>query len=261
MLRPDPLRLARIGFALGDFMQPQVAPGVPLHLAAGAPVDDHARDGFAAARGECFVGDALQRKRLAAAHLFVAGDEGCCADVDDPLVQRLRREAAEHDRMRRADAGAGLHRDNAFDRHRHVDHDPVAFLDAALLERIRAAAYALEQVLVRDVSDRAVVRFEDHRDPFTVAGFDVTVEAVVGRVQLAVFEPCVERCVRLVENLGEWLFPGHRLACETPPEALIVMLGLGDQRPVSAHSRNLRLGNQLGRRGKDESFVDNRFDD
>ena len=42
------------------------------------------------------------------------------------------REAAEHDRMDRADAGAGLHRNHGLRDQRHVDHDAIAALDAEL---------------------------------------------------------------------------------------------------------------------------------
>jgi hypothetical protein len=47
-----------------------------------------------------------------------------------------------------------------------------------------------------------------------VAGFDVTVEAVVRRVELAVVEPRAERRVALVEHLGERLVPAQVLARE-----------------------------------------------
>ena len=40
-----------------------------------------------------------------------------------------RRKAAEDDRMHRADAGAGEHRDDGLRHHRHVDDDTVAGLD------------------------------------------------------------------------------------------------------------------------------------
>ena len=40
----------------------------------------------------------------------------------------LRREAAEHDRVHRADAGAGEHREDRLRDHRHVEDDAVALL-------------------------------------------------------------------------------------------------------------------------------------
>jgi hypothetical protein len=76
------------------------------------------------------VDGGLQRDLLAAAHLAVGGDQRHRAGVDDALLHALRGEAAEHHRVRRADARARLHRDHRLDRHRHVDEDALALLDA-----------------------------------------------------------------------------------------------------------------------------------
>jgi acetyl-CoA synthetase len=65
------------------------------------------------------------------------GDHRHGAGILDAVAQRLRREAAEHHRVRRADARAGLHCHHAFDRHRHVDDDAVALLHTARLQRVR----------------------------------------------------------------------------------------------------------------------------
>ena len=67
--------------------------------------------------------------------LPVGGDDRDGAGVDDALLQALGGEAAEHHRVGRADARAGLHRDHRLDRHRHVDEDAVALLDAERLQR------------------------------------------------------------------------------------------------------------------------------
>ena len=259
MLGADPFRGARVGLGVGQFVHPQVALGVPVDLAAGAAIDDHALDGFAAAHRDGFIGDALERQRLAAARLFVGGDERDGANVDEAFVQRFRGEAAEHDRVRRADARAGLHRDDAFDRHRHVDDDAVALGDPAFLQRIGEARHACEEVGIGDARDGAVVGLEDHRDALAVAGFDVAVEAVVRRVELAVVEPLVERRVALVEHLGERLVPAEAFACETRPEAFVIALGFGGKRLVGRHAGNgRRLLERLGRR-KLAGFVKNRF--
>ncbi|CAG2328144.1 hypothetical protein BCCR75722_04473 [Burkholderia sola] len=260
MLGADPGRFAAVGLAVGQLVHPQVAIRMPVDLAAGAAIDDHALDRFAAAHRDRLVGDALERQRLAAARLLVGGDQRDRADVDEPLVQRFRGEAAEHDRVGRADARAGLHRDDAFDRHRNIDDDPIALADAALLQRIREARHAREEIRIGDAGDGAVVGLEDHRDAFAVAGFDVAVEAVVRRVQLAVVEPLVERRVALVEHGRERLVPREALARETRPEAFVILLGLGDERAIGRHAGNGRR--LLERRGRREltGFVKNRFD-
>ena len=48
------------------------------------------------------------------------------AGVLDAVLERRRREAAEHHRVDGADAGAGVHRDQHLRHHRHVDDDAVA---------------------------------------------------------------------------------------------------------------------------------------
>lgn len=259
MLGADPFRLALVGFAGRQFVHPQVTLGMPVDLAAGAAIDDHALHGLAAAQRDRFVRDALQRQRLAAARLLVGRDERGGADVDEPLVQRLRGEAAEHDRVRGADACAGLHRDDAFDRHRDIDDDAVALADPALLQGIRETGHACEEIRIGDARDGAVVGFEDHRDALAVAGFDVTVEAVVRRVQLAVVEPLVERRVGLIEHFRERLVPRQTLARETRPESFVIVLGFGGERTIGRHAGNgRRLFERRGRR-KLAGFVKNRF--
>ncbi|CAB5172728.1 hypothetical protein IST4134_04328 [Burkholderia cenocepacia] len=233
---------------------------MPVDLAAGAAIDDHALDRIAAAQRDRLVGDALERQRLAAARLLVGGDQRDRADVDEPLVQRFRGEAAEHDRVGRADARAGLHRDDAFDRHRNVDDDAIALADPAFLQRIGETRHAREEIGIGDAGDGAVVGLEDHRDALAVAGFDVTIETVVRRVQLAVVEPGVERRVALIEHLRERLVPREAFARETRPEAFVILLGLGDERAIGRHAGNGRR--LLERRGRREltGFVKNRFD-
>ncbi|SAL02393.1 hypothetical protein AWB80_08345 [Caballeronia pedi] len=245
MLRADPLRFALRRFILDDLVQPHVAPFGPRDLPARAPIHDDILHFLAAACGERFVGDALQRQCLAAAHLFVGGDERDRADIDETLVERFRREAAEHDRMGRTDARACLHRDHAFHRHRQIDHDAVALLHAALFERVGEARDASEQVLIGDVGDGAVVGFEDDRVFVAAARFDVTVQTVVRRVQLAVLEPRTERRFRFIQHLGERLVPGKRLACEAGPEAFVIALCFRYQRLVGVHAGDCSIGRRL----------------
>ncbi len=225
----DPFRLAGGRLVCDDLVQPLVARRVPGDVAAGALVDDHVLDGIAATQRQRLVDDGLQRQLLAAAQLFVGGDHGHGAGVLDAVAQRLRREAAEHHRVRRTDARAGLHRDHALDAHRHVDDDAVALLDAARLQCVGELAGLCQQRLVADLGDLAVVGLEDDGGLVAQALFDVAVQAVVGDVELAVLEPLEERRVALVEHLGERLLPADELAGLAGPEALVVGLGLGAQ--------------------------------
>ena len=111
--------------------------------------------------------------------------------------QRLGGEAAEDDRVRRADPGAGEHRDRQLRDHRHVDRDPVALLDAELLQRVGGLADLAQQVGVGERPRVAGLADPVVGDLVAAAGLDVPVEAVVGDVQLAADEPLRERQVPL----------------------------------------------------------------
>ena len=67
---------------------------------------------------------------LAPAVAAVGGDERDGSGVVDAIAQRLGGEPAEHDRVHRADPGAGEHGDGRLGHHREVDRDPVAPLHA-----------------------------------------------------------------------------------------------------------------------------------
>ncbi len=85
--------------------------------------------------------------------------------IDDATGQRIRREAAEHDRMHGADARAGQHRDGRLRNHRHVDRDAVALLGAQRFQRIRKPADALMQLAIGDLQvARRIVAFPDNRN-------------------------------------------------------------------------------------------------
>src|SRR5205085_11657564 len=106
----------------------------------------------------------------------------------DALRQALRREAAKYHRVRGADPRTGLQRHDDLDRHRHVDEDAIALLDAASFQRVGELADLLVQLLVADLRDASVVGFEDDRGLVRLR-LEVTVQAVVRSIELAVVEP------------------------------------------------------------------------
>jgi hypothetical protein len=79
----------------------------------------------------------------------VGGDQHLRFGVVDPIGQRLGAEAAEHDAVGGADAGARQHRDGGFGDHRQVDVDPIARRHAETLQRVGEALHLVEQVGVR----------------------------------------------------------------------------------------------------------------
>ena len=181
--------------------------------------DDRRLDGRRV--GERLVGMVLEPDLLAAPVAAVGGDQDLGAAVVDPPRQRLGREPAEDDRVGRPDPGAGEHRDRQLRDHRHVDRDPVAGLDAQLLERVgRLADLALE---VAEGQRPGVARLADPvvGDLVAEAALDVAVDAVVADVQLAAGEPLGERELPLEGRL-ERLGPVEPLARALRPERLEV---------------------------------------
>jgi hypothetical protein len=89
-----------------------------------------------------------------------------------------------------------------------------------------------QQLRVRDVALLALLAAPVEGDPLSVAGLDVTVEAVVGGVQLAILEPLVEGWLGVVQGLLRLREPVEELARLPGPEALEVLLRLIVQRPV-----------------------------
>ena len=152
------------------------------NVAAGAFVDDGVAHRFTAAHAIGFVNGGLERNGFATAHLFVSGDNKRRAHVNDALLQTLGREAAEHDRMRHADARAGLHGNHCLNRHRHVDDGAVTFFVTERLQAIGKTANTDVQVAVGNFSDLAIIGLEDDRGLVFGGCAEVTVEAVVGGV-------------------------------------------------------------------------------
>ena len=159
-----------------------------------------------------------------------------------------------------ADTRAGLHGDDAFDRHGQIDDDPVALRDPQPFERIGEAGDAGKQFPIGDPGNLAVIGLEEDGDLVAQTGFDVAVEAVPGSVQLAIRKPLVEGGVGFVEHAGEILFPGHIFPGQASPEAFVVGLGLGTQRLVGFHAGDVGLGHELRGRRENTVFVQDGFD-
>ena len=80
----------------------------------------------------CFSGTVVPRRHASSC---VISD--LAPHVLQPAGERVGGEAAEDDRVRRADAGAGEHRDRRLRDHAHVDADRRALLHAERLQRVR----------------------------------------------------------------------------------------------------------------------------
>ena len=83
------------------------------------------------------------------------------------------------------------------------------------------------QFTIADAGYLGIVGLKNDCRLVGIAIFQVDVEAVVGNVDLAIFEPFVERCVALVEGLGERFVPMQIGARQSGPEAFVITLGFG----------------------------------
>ncbi len=175
----------------------------------------------------------LERRPLPAAPSAVGGDTDLRFGIVDPIGQRLRREAAEHHRMDRADPRAREHRDRRLGHHRHVDRDAVALLDAQALERVGAAPHFVGEHLVgQDARMSPGSPSQNQRGLVAARACQMAVETVVGGVDLAADEPLRKRQLPF-EHFAERLEP-IEVARAFGPESFGVRVGAPDSAWYSA---------------------------
>ena len=135
-------------------------------------------------------------------HATRGRDHGLRLAIVDAHSEFTRRETSEHDGMHHTQPGTGEHRDGGLGDHRHVDDDPVALRYPAACQHAGETCDEVEQfavgVLLDGAGDGAVV---DQGGLVAAAAFDVAVEGVVTRVQLAADEPSGDRLGVAVDDL------------------------------------------------------------
>ena len=205
-----------------QFVIPQVAAFDPGDVAAGA-LDHH---GLLHARRtqHGLVDIGLHRHLAAAAQTLVGGDHHRAGGVDNAVLQRIRREATEYNGVNGADPGAGQHGDRGFGNHRHVNADPIPFLDAQSLQDVGELADVFVQLPVGDfLVFLGVVTFPDDGD-LIAAGRQMAVQAVVADVELGALEPANVALGEIpVQHLVPGLEPSDELIGLLRPEALRVI--------------------------------------
>ena len=205
-------------------MPPQVARCAHGHGLAGALEDDDVLDAGTAA-GERLVGRRLQFHDLATAPAAVGRDHELRPGVLDAVPERHGGEAAEHHRVNRADAIAGVHGHDHFGHQRHVDDDAIAVLDALRLERVGEAAHFGVQLPVAQAPRVTRLALEDDRGLVAALG-QVYVQAVHRGIQPPVGEPAVVGCVAVIQSVRKGHLP-LELPCGKPrPEADVIRAGL-----------------------------------
>jgi hypothetical protein len=187
-----------------------------------------------------------------AAQALVGGDHQLAAAVGDAVGDRVRREAAEHHRMDRADARAGQHRDHRLGDHRQVDGDPVALADAEVAQRVAQPAHAGVQFAVADAlgRQRGVVALEDQRRLVAARG-KVPVQAVDAGVELAVAKPADVEVGRVEAGLADAGRRGYPVdpSRDAAPERVRVAQRVGVQARVISRTYVCR-GETVGDRDR-----------
>ena len=203
-------------------MQPVVAALLHRHVVAGAADDERLPDPWRV--GHRRVRRLLQRDGRAAPPRLVLRDQDLAAHVVRAVGERVGREAAEDDGVRRAEPRAREHRDRKLGDHAHVDRDLRPLADAELLERVREADDLGLELGVRELPPVALrLALPEVGDAIAEAGVDVPVDAVVRDVELAAEVPLRVGKLPLVE-LREGLEPRHALAALALPELVEVAL-------------------------------------
>ena len=180
-------------------MPPEVAAVHHGDVLAGALNDEHMLDARGLLHG--LVDVDLEPAGLAAPVAAIGGDDQLRLRVVDAVGECLGREAAEDDGVRRADAGAGEHRDRQLRNHRHVDGDAIAAPHTELLNALAARFTSSKRSSVGD--DLAVSRLAlpVEGDLVTAPGIDVAIEAVYGDIELATVEPLGEGGIPLQDSV------------------------------------------------------------
>jgi hypothetical protein len=127
---------------------------------------------------ESLVDVGLELDDLAAPPAAVRGDDETGLAVVDAVLERLRTETAEHDRVHGADARAREHGDDRLGNHRHVDRDAITGHDAHVFENMGEPADVKMQLLISDGADIARLAFKNERGLVFAGGSEVAVEAI-----------------------------------------------------------------------------------
>src|SRR5581483_1029351 len=127
-----------------------------------APIHDDTLYARASAR-QGLIGGCLELDDIAATPAAIGGDHELRAGILDSVLEGERREAAEHDRMDRTDAVAGMHRHDRLRNEGHVDDDPIATAYALSLESIRESADFRMQLAIAHATNVAGLPLENQR--------------------------------------------------------------------------------------------------
>ena len=129
------------------------------------------------------IGGGLDLDRLPPSPLPIRGHQELRTGVFEAESHGFGRETAEHQRMHRADAGAGESDDDRLDEHGEVDDHPVTGLDPEALEGVGRLGDPSLEVSISDRHAVASLPLEVERHLLATTGDHMTVDAVDRHVQ------------------------------------------------------------------------------
>ena len=132
-----------------------------MDLVPGAAKNDHAFHG--SLLPQRIVHIFLQRNDCTAAISAVRRDDGDRAAVRNAISNAVRAESTEDNRMHRADAGTGQHRDGRFRNRWQINDDAIALADLVSLQNIREPADFVVELLVGECALVARLTFPENR--------------------------------------------------------------------------------------------------
>lgn len=131
----------------------------------------------------------LERYGRPASMGLVLRDQAYGFGVVDSVSESFSGEPSKDDIMDRADPGACQHRYGGFGNHPHVYRHDITFFDSKLFERVGALTDLAEKLVVGQCSDVTRFALPNQSRLVTPVGFNMTVEAVVRKVEFPANKP------------------------------------------------------------------------
>ena len=242
------LRSAGQRLAGHQVVPPHIPPGGhPLRGLAGAADDHHLFHRGSALQGG--VGVLFQRHNAAAAIAPVGGNQHLGLGILQAVADGFGAEPAKDDAVRRADPGAGQHRNRQFRDHRQINRYPVALFYPQAFQPVGKAADLPIQVPIGIDLPIPRLPFPDDGGLVAAGRVQMPVDAVVSGVEPAAAEPLgIGRLP--IQDLIPGLEP-VQFGGKGGPESLRIGGGPGiDLRVV-----DIGLPGELRRRGKGAIFL------
>src|ERR1700674_1641900 len=224
MLRIQPFGFASDSLSGYRVVPPHIASRAHVAGGAGTPIDDHFLYRFAAL-GQRLVDCSFEFDGGAAAPPGVGRNHELRAGVFDSILDGVIGKTAEYPRVHGADARAGLHGHHRLWNQRHIDDHAIAASDALRFEGIAKLAHLLVQLCVSQLAYVSGLAFEDE-GRLVGAGCQMHIQAIVRYIQLAVGNPAVIGCARIIEWDRKGPVPLDLCGGQIRPESDIVISSL-----------------------------------